>query len=107
MLAPASPCATSRFKSSVPTAAIDPDLTICLWDADSTGYNLPPRPWGENDHVSRGDIRGFDDPIIRTAYTLGPNTLSMLDTEHNLAVFCTTSAAHIPTDYRGSPLLVI
>ncbi|MEO8464791.1 MAG: serine kinase [Gammaproteobacteria bacterium] len=84
-----------------------PDLTICLWDADSTGVPLPPRPWGENDTLSRGDIRGFEDPVIRTAYTLGPNALSMLDTAANVAMFCTTSAAHIPTDYRGSPLLVI
>jgi hypothetical protein len=31
----------------------------------------------------------------------------MLDTNTNVALFCTTSAEHIPTDYRGSPLLVI
>jgi hypothetical protein len=84
-----------------------PDLTVCLWDAASTSVPLPHRPWGENDTLSRGDIRGFDDPVVRTAYTLGPNALSMLDTESNVAVFCTTSAAHIPSDYRGSPLLVI
>ena len=83
-----------------------PDLTVCLWDADSTGVHLPQRPWGENDTLSRGDIRGFEDPVIRTAYTLGPNTLSMLNTDSNVAVFCSTSAAHIPSDYRGSPLLV-
>jgi hypothetical protein len=90
-----------------PDSSRSPDLTVCLWDADSTDVPLPYRPWGENDTVSRGDIRGFDDPVIRTAYTLGPNALSMLDTRNDLAVFCTTSAAHIPTDYRGSPLLVI
>lgn len=84
-----------------------PDLNVYLWDADSTGTPLPRRPWGENDVLSRGDIRGFDDPIVRTAYTLGPNTLSMLDTDTDVALFCTTSAEHIPTDYRGSPLLVI
>ncbi|MDH3281708.1 MAG: serine kinase, partial [Gammaproteobacteria bacterium] len=90
-----------------PHASLDPGLTVYLWDAASTGVNLPTRPWGTDDNVSRGDIRGFDDPRIKTAYTLGPNTLSMFDTEQNLGVFCTTSAAHIPTDYRGSPLLVI
>jgi hypothetical protein len=93
-----------RIESSSDLAV---DLTVCLWDVDSTGVPLPHRPWGENDTLSRGDIRGFDDPVIRTAYTLGPNALSMLNTETNVAVFCTTSAAHIPTDYRGSPLLVI
>jgi hypothetical protein len=90
-----------------PDSSGSPDLTVYLWDADSTGVALPRRPWGENDTLSRGDIRGFDDPVIRTAYTLGPNALSMLNTDTNVAVFCTTSAAHIPTDYRGSPLLVI
>jgi hypothetical protein len=84
-----------------------PDLDIVLWDADSLGVDLPTRPWAEDDYVARGDIRGFDDPVIRTAYTLGPNTLSMLDTQANEAVFCSTAARCIPTDYRGSPLLVI
>ena len=84
-----------------------PALTVCLWDAASTGVPLPDRPWGTDDNLSRGDIRDFADPNIRTAYTMGPNALSMLDERRNLALFCTTSAAHIPTDYRGSPLLVI
>ncbi|HUF74394.1 MAG TPA: serine kinase [Gammaproteobacteria bacterium] len=91
----------------IDAAPAAPDLRVYLWDADSTRVPLPPRPWGENDVLSRGDIRGFDDPVIRTAYTLGPNTLSMLDSETKVALFCTTSAEHIPTDYRGSPLLVI
>ncbi len=89
------------------TPTVKPGLTVHLWDAASSGVNLPSRPWGTDDNVSRGDIRGFEDSRIKTAYTLGPNTLSMLDTEQNVAVFCTTSAAHMPTDYRGSPLLVI
>ncbi len=84
-----------------------PALTVCLWDAASTGVPLPERPWGTDDNLARGDIRDFADPHIRTAYTLGPNALSMLDERCNVGLFCTTSAAHIPTDYRGSPLLVI
>jgi hypothetical protein len=72
------------------------ELTVCLWDVASTGVNLPQRPWGNDVVISRGEIRGFEDPRILTSYRLGQNVLSMLDTERDLGVVVSNSAAHIP-----------
>src|SRR5687768_16390025 len=30
-----------------------PDLTICLWDSESTGQRMVPRPWQDSDFLAR------------------------------------------------------
>src|SRR5262245_62149593 len=45
-----------------------PDLTICLWDSESTGQRMIPRPWQEDDFLARGVIQGYNTERIYTAF---------------------------------------
>ena len=44
-----------------------PDLTICLWDTESTGQRMISRPWQEDDFLARGVIQGYNTERIYTA----------------------------------------
>src|ERR1041385_3195684 len=48
-----------------------PDLTICLWDSESTGQRMIARPWQEDDFLARGVIQGYNTERIYTAFQHG------------------------------------
>lgn len=80
-----------------------PDLTICLWDSESTGQQMTRRPWQENDFLARGVIQGYNTERIYTAFQHGSAAVSVLDTERNLAVFWAPDS-NLPYWEYGSPL---
>jgi hypothetical protein len=80
-----------------------PELTICLWDSDSTGRRMISRPWEEDDFLARGVIQGYNTERIYTAFQHGSGAVSVLDTERNLAVFWAPDA-RLPYWEYGSPL---
>ena len=80
-----------------------PDLTICLWDSDSTGQRMIARPWQESDFLARGVIQGYNTERIYTAFQHGSGAVSVLDQERNLAVFWAPDAK-LPYWEYGSPL---
>lgn len=80
-----------------------PDLTICLWDSESTGQRMVPRPWQEEDFLARGVIQGYNTERIYTAFQHGSGAVSLLDKERNLAVFWAPDAT-LPYWEYGSPL---
>jgi hypothetical protein len=84
-----------------------PDLHIHLWDAAETGVPLPPRPWQWHEHIARSDITSLSNERFQTAYNWPHHLLDMLDLEQGQAFYCTRHAAHIPSDFGGSPLLNI
>jgi hypothetical protein len=97
-----------------PTAK--PDLTICLWDNASTGTRLPllidslleliRMHWW--DYLGpRKEIKAYDGDRIRTNFHIGPNILSVLDQQQNLACYWIEDAQDIPYWERGSPLQTI
>ena len=97
-----------------PTA--NPDLTICLWDSASTGTQLPlligslvdliRLHW--MDHLGpRKEIKAYDGDRIRTNFHIGPNILSVLDRQQNLACYWIEDAQDIPYWEKGSPLQTI
>ncbi|WP_017655075.1 hypothetical protein [Fortiea contorta] len=97
-----------------PTA--NPDLTICLWDNASTGARLPlligslleliQLHW--TDHLGpRKEIKAYDGDRIRTNFHIGPNILSVLDRQQNLACYWIEDAQNIPYWEKGSPLQTI
>ncbi|MEH1899867.1 MAG: serine kinase [Nostoc sp.] len=97
-----------------PTA--NPDLTICLWDNASTGTRLPlligslmeliRLHW--NDYLGpRKEIKVYDGDRIRTNFHIGPNILSALDRQQNLACYWIEDAQEIPYWEKGSPLQTI
>ncbi len=80
-----------------------PDLTICLWDSESTGQRMTQRPWQEDDFLARGVIQGYNTERIYTAFQHGSAAVSVLDTERNLAVFWAPDS-RLPYWEHGSPL---
>jgi hypothetical protein len=83
-----------------------PDLTICLWDSESTGQRMTPRPWQEDDFLARGVIQGYNTERIYTAFQHGSAAVSVLDMERNLAIFWAPDP-RLPYWENGSPLRTI
>ncbi len=84
-----------------------PDLTVCLWDSQSTGCELPAPPWSHEDYGVHGEIAGYNTAELRTAYNLGSGVLSMLNLQQNLALFWIRDAELLPIYESGAPLLTI
>lgn len=93
-----------------------PALTICLWDSASTHTTLPLlvasllqllrlRWWEQLD--GRHEVKEYCGARIRTTFHLGPDILSVLDTQENLAVYWVEDARRIPYYERGYPLQAI
>jgi hypothetical protein len=83
-----------------------PDLTICLWDSESTGQRMISRPWQESDFLARGVIQGYNTERIYTAFQHGSGAVSVLDKERNLAVFWAPDH-NLPYWEYGSPVRTI
>src|SRR5262245_58398623 len=82
----------------------DPDLTVCLWDSHSTGVQMPPRPWGREDSLAHGFVRGYNDERFQTALCGDSGALSMLDSQQHLALWWLEASDQITTYERGAPL---
>jgi hypothetical protein len=83
------------------------DLRVLVWDSVSTGVPLPAKPWTAEALVSRGDVVGFNNHRIRTAFVRDPDLLSLFDAERRLAVYWTHDARELPYWESGSPLKAI
>lgn len=84
-----------------------PDLTVCLWDSESTGSELPAPPWSHEDYGVHGEISGYNTPVLRTAFNLGSGVLSMLEMQRNVGLFWIRDAQSLPIYESGAPLLTI
>lgn len=80
-------------------------IEISIWDPSSGGTPLPPCPWNPDDHLSRGDVRGYDSPEWKVAYGLGVNVLSLWSAPQRRGLFHPFAPREIPRVYFGSPLL--
>jgi hypothetical protein len=83
------------------------DLTICLWDSVSTGVRMVPPAWQADDNGVRGEIRGFNTPMVRTTFNLGSGILSVLHKSKDIAVYWTRDSGELPYWESGAPLLTI
>ncbi|HJX31877.1 MAG TPA: serine kinase [Thermodesulfobacteriota bacterium] len=88
-------------------------LTVCLWDGASTKKQIPSFPWDENVTMAKNiqspnegtnPVIYFYDERIRGAYQVGTDTLSMLDTKLNTAIFWVPDVFKISYYERSSPL---
>lgn len=82
----------------------DPDLTLCIWDSDSTGVKPPPRPWTDADHLSRSWVRGFNDARYATIFELGLGALNVLDHDRNLGIYWRAKASDVHFSEVAAPL---
>jgi hypothetical protein len=107
----------TRAFSHLETKMSDPpELTICLWDSESTQTPLPllvsslvdlvRLRWFERLDI-RKEIKDYNDARIKTMFHLGPDILSLLDLDRNLALYWVESSARIPYYEEGYPLTPI
>jgi hypothetical protein len=82
----------------------NPDFSICLWDSESTGVEMvrPPCRW--DSFTNRGDIWGFTSRRIKTAFHWIENSVHIMDTQTNEAVFWVQSTESMPFWVHASPL---
>jgi hypothetical protein len=85
----------------------EPDLTVCLWDSESTNTKMPPPPWSSEDYLPRGEVRGFNNERIRTVLDLGSGILSLLDTANSVALYWIPQPTAVPYWETGAPLRTI
>ena len=80
-----------------------PDLTVCLFDAATTGVALR-AGWEASAYLPRGEIAGFSTERFRTAFEQGADVLLMLDRERREALYWMPDAARVPFWERSFPL---
>lgn len=82
----------------------DPDLTVRIWDSESTG-TVPPRPpWDLDAYRERGVIRGYFEDGLYTLFEWGTRALNVLDTRNGEALFWIRSAGGLGMPEWGAPL---
>jgi hypothetical protein len=80
-----------------------PELTICIWDTESTSVEIPDAQCDPYCFTHRGDIKGFNSHRIKTAYQWSENSLSILDLYTHTAVFWIKSYKKPPSSVTLAP----
>jgi glycosyltransferase involved in cell wall biosynthesis len=81
-----------------------PDLTICIWDSDSTHVEMIPPPCTKDCFTDRGDIWGFNSRRIKAAFHWIECSVNLMDLEKNTGFFWVQSARTLPYWVLASPL---
>lgn len=85
--------------------AVDkPDLTLCVWDTESTGIKAVPHPVGIEDFTDRGDIWGFYSQRYKTAFHWSDFSINIMDLERGIGLFWVETTARFPYYVFSSPL---
>jgi hypothetical protein len=92
---------------SVARSPDPPDLTVCLWDSQSTGVTLPPCPWQPQDMQLRGEVTHYTTSELLTVLQLDTGAVSMLDYTKNLGVYWIAAERHVFAYERAAPLKII
>lgn len=85
-------------------AVDNPDLTLCVWDSESTGVEMVPHPVGIEDFTDRGDIWGFYSSRYKTAFHWSDFSVNVLDLEKGVGVYWVETTARFPYYVYSSPL---
>ena len=81
-----------------------PDVTLCIWDSDSTATEMVPPPCGWDCFTDRGDIWGFNSRRIKTAFHWIENSVNLIDLETNTGIYWVQTAETLPYWVHASPL---
>ncbi len=94
-----------------------PSFTICLWDGVTTNTQMAPFPWDKHPAITSkrnqdkeentNPVIYFKSKNILGTYRIGTNTLSMFDTEQNLALFWVPDAGQIHYYESSTPMRYI
>jgi hypothetical protein len=95
----------------IPGAPAEATATVCVWDSESTGVDVPPFTWRPRHLGHQGQIDGYNDERFRTIYhgdifapDGGFDALSMFDAEQRTAIFWVASRHHVHWWERAEPL---
>ena len=81
-----------------------PDVTLHVWDSQSTGVAMPPPPCKREAFTDRGDIWGMSSLRIKSAFHWSEFSVNLLDLERRTGVFWVQSEANLPYWTSSSPL---
>lgn len=81
-----------------------PDLTICLWDAVSTGGPPLRYRWKRNRCAIRGEVLDYDSDRIHTLVDVHTQVLHLFDTERKIGLYWIYDWNQLPWWVGGSPL---
>lgn len=84
-----------------------PDVTVFIWDSDTTQTAMPPPPWSLNAYGVRGEIQGFNSARYRTTYNVDADILNVCDVEAGHAFYWIRSAKSMPHYETAAPLRAI
>ena len=112
------PCITPALEHLSSAAAAHPALKIYIWDNVTTNTALPAPPWFgyavqdrggkiEGVYTNRGDVRGFNNSRISTAFNWSANALSMYDRNEGIALYWTRDTLALPSYETSAPLRTI
>jgi hypothetical protein len=82
----------------------DADLTIHLWEQRTSGVPPPPPPWGRDDFLAGGRIRGHVRDGIRVTYADWARTLTVYDAARRRAYVHVTDLGGVPGWVLRAPL---
>jgi len=83
-----------------------PELTIRVWDSESTGTTMVPPRWDLENLQRNGVIRGLDDGLY-AVYLRWAGSLSVVDATSGDAWFWTKAASELPSLERAAPVRTI
>lgn len=101
------PPLTQAFDHCLVKDESSPDLTVFLWDSESTGISMPAPPWEVDKIVARKEVWRFLTDRIKINYQPENHIYNLLDMSRNTAIYRIKDADRIPQYEKGSPLLQI
>lgn len=80
------------------------DLTICIWDSESTQVEMIPPPCARDCFTDRGDIWGFNSRRIKAAFHWIEDSVNLIDLETKVGIFWIQTSQTLPFWVHASPL---
>jgi hypothetical protein len=80
------------------------DLTLCIWDSESTGVTMIPPPCTIDCFTDRGDIWGFNSKRFKTAFHWVEDSVNLMDLKKKVGIFWVQKAGSLPFWVHASPL---
>lgn len=87
----------------VPPSAAAADLTLHIWDSESTGIEICPPPVARHCFSDRGDIWTFHSQRLPSAFHWSEFSLNLMDLDRGTGIFWVRSAAGLPYWTQASP----
>jgi len=80
------------------------DVSLHIWDTESTGVAVPPPPVRWENFTDRGDIWGLSSRRVRSAFHWIECSLNLLDLQRRVGMFWVRSDEQLPYWTKASPL---